>query len=262
MSAQTGGVFENRVALITGASRGIGLATATLLVQGGARVVGVARDQETLASAAATSGMHHVIAADLSLHDECKRVIDETLHVMGGKLDILICNHGIGIAHETSLHLQDPEAYHKSMRTNLDGPFYLTRYALPTMIQNRYGRCVYTSSTSAIHAEPNGVGYNTSKAGLIGLMKSVSQDGGMYDVTANAVLPGWVRTEMSERSAEVEAKNRGITVDDVWRERATLYPPQRVVEPIEVAEVIAFLASEKSRGVSGQSVSVTLGSFW
>jgi NAD(P)-dependent dehydrogenase (short-subunit alcohol dehydrogenase family) len=260
MSETPGGV-ANRVALVTGASKGIGLATAKLLVQGGARVVGVARDQETLAVAAAASGMHHIIAADLSQHDECKRVIEETLRTMGN-LEILVCNHGIGVAHETSLHLQDPEAYHLSMRTNLDGPFYLTRYALPTMIQNRYGRCVYTSSTSAIHAEPNGVGYNTSKAGLCGLMKSVSQDGGMYNVTANAVLPGWVRTELSERSAAVEANNRGITVDEVWRERAALYPPQRVVEPVEVAEVIVFLASEKSRGVSGQSISVTLGSFW
>ena len=93
-------------------------------------------------------------------------------------------------------------------------------------------------------------------------MRSVSQDAGMYGVTANAVLPGWVRTELSERSAAVEASKRGITVDEVWRERAALYPPQRVVEPVEVAEVIAFLASEKSRGVSGQSISVTLGSFW
>ena len=255
-----GGV-KDRVALITGASRGIGWATAQLLVARGARVVGVARDGAALQAAAQQTGMHQTIAADLCHPSECQRVIEETIQTMGG-LDILICNHGIGVAHETSLHLQDPEAFQLSMKTNLEGPFYLTRYALPTMAQNRYGRCVYTSSTAAIHAEPNGVGYNTSKSALCGLMRSVSQDGGKYDITANAVLPGWVRTELAERSATVEAESRGISTNEVWRERAALYPPQRVVEPIEVAHVIAFLASEESRGVSGQSISVTLGSFW
>ena len=255
-----GGV-KDRVALITGASRGIGWATAQLLVARGARVVGVARDGAALQAAAQQTGMHQTMAADLCHSSECKRVIEETIQTMGG-LDILICNHGIGVAHETSLHLQDPEAFQLSMKTNLEGPFYLTRYALPTMVQNGYGRCVYTSSTAAIYAEPNGVGYNTSKAALCGLMRSVSQDGGKYDITANAVLPGWVRTKLAERSAAVEAESRGISTDEVWRERAALYPPQRVVEPIEVAQVIAFLASEESRGVSGQSISVTLGSFW
>lgn len=260
MDMSLGGV-KNRVALITGASRGIGLATAKLLVQRGARVVGVARQRDALGEAADATGMHHIISADLSFPEECKRVVEETMKSMGN-LEILVCNHGIGIAHETKLHLEPIEAYRRSMTTNLDGPFYLTRYALPVMVENRYGRCVYTSSTAATYAEPKGVGYNTSKSGLCGLMRSVSQDGGIYDVTANAVLPGWVRTEMAERSAVVESEQRGISLDQVWRERAALYPPRRVVQPDEVAHVIAFLASEESRGVSGESIGVTLGSFW
>jgi len=90
-------------------------------------------------------------------------------------------------------------------------------------------------------------------------MRSVAQDGGAYGITSNAVLPGWVRTEMAERSAHAEAKDRGITPEQVWDERAALYPPGRVATPREVAEMIAFLASEESSGVSGQAITVALG---
>ena len=93
-------------------------------------------------------------------------------------------------------------------------------------------------------------------------MRSVALDGGAYGITSNAVLPGWVRTEMAERSAREEAKDRRLTVDQVWEERAALYPPGRVVTPEEVAETIAFLASEESSGVSGEAIRVALGSVW
>jgi NAD(P)-dependent dehydrogenase (short-subunit alcohol dehydrogenase family) len=93
-------------------------------------------------------------------------------------------------------------------------------------------------------------------------MRSVAEDSGAFDITSNAVLPGWVRTDMAERSARQEAKDRGITVDQVWAERAAMYPPGRVVTTQEVAEVIAFLASEESSGVSGEAIKVALGSVW
>jgi NAD(P)-dependent dehydrogenase (short-subunit alcohol dehydrogenase family) len=81
-------------------------------------------------------------------------------------------------------------------------------------------------------------------------------------VTSNAVLPGWVRTPMAETSAKAEAGQRGITPDEIWAERAALYPAGRVVTPGEVAEVIAFLASEESSGVNGEAITVALGSVW
>jgi len=93
-------------------------------------------------------------------------------------------------------------------------------------------------------------------------MRSVAQDSGPFGVTSNAVLPGWVRTEMAERSAQAEAEERGISPKQVWEERAALYPPGRVATPQEVAEMIAFLASEESSGVSGQAITVALGSIW
>ncbi|NQV86354.1 MAG: SDR family oxidoreductase, partial [Woeseiaceae bacterium] len=126
----------------------------------------------------------------------------------------------------------------------------------------QYGRIVYTSSTAGLVAEHAGSAYSSSKHGLLGLMRSVAQDSGPYGVTANAVLPGWVRTEMAERSARQEAKDQHLTVDQVWEERAALYPSGRVATPQEVAEMIAFLASEESSGVSGEAIRVALGSVW
>ena len=148
------------------------------------------------------------------------------------------------------------------MHINLDGPFFLTRLVLREMVQQNYGRLVYTSSTAAEVAEPAGSAYNSSKSGLLGLMRSAAQDGGAYGITSNAVLPGWVRTEMAERSARAEAEERNISTDQVWDERAALYLPGRVATTREVAEMIAFLASEESSGVSGQSITVALGSNW
>jgi len=130
------------------------------------------------------------------------------------------------------------------------------------MIERQYGRMVYTSSTAGLVAEHAGSAYNSSKHGLLGLMRSVAQDGGSYGITSNAVLPGWVRTEMAERSARHEARDRDITAEQVWEERAALYPPGRVATPEEVAEMIAFLASEESGGVSGEAIRVALGSVW
>lgn len=175
---------------------------------------------------------------------------------------MLVCNHGIGSAQERVVWEQDPDLWAETMRINLDGPFHLTRLLLKGMVERRYGRMVYTSSTAGLLAEPASAAYNASKHGLLGLMGSVALDAGAYGVTANAVLPGWVRTEMAERSAEQEAKDRDLTVDQIWEERAAMYPARRVVTPEEVAETIAYLAAEESSGVNGEAIRVALGSVW
>jgi NAD(P)-dependent dehydrogenase (short-subunit alcohol dehydrogenase family) len=177
-----------------------------------------------------------------------------------GPIEIFVFNHGIGSAHERVIWEQNPDLWDETIRVNLDGPFHLSRLIVGQMIEQRYGRVVFTSSTAGLIAEHAGSAYNSSKHGLLGLMRSVAVDAGPFGVTSNAVLPGWVRTEMAERSAMQEAEDRGMTVDQVWEERAALYPPGRVVTIDEVAEAVAFLAAEESSGISGEAIKVSLGS--
>jgi NAD(P)-dependent dehydrogenase (short-subunit alcohol dehydrogenase family) len=244
---------EGRVALVTGAGRGIGRVTAGLLDERGAKVMCVARSEHELADL----GLEYV-AAEMGTEEGCVLTVEETEKRLG-PIEIFICNHGIGSAHEKVIWEQEKATWEETMRINLDGPFYLSRLILKSMVKQRYGRVVYTSSTAGQVAEHAGSAYNCSKHGLIGLMRSVSRDGGEFDVTSNAVLPGWVRTEMAERSARAEAEARNITPEQVWQERDALYPPGRVATPREVAEMIAFLATEESSGVSGQAITVALG---
>jgi NAD(P)-dependent dehydrogenase (short-subunit alcohol dehydrogenase family) len=244
---------EGRVAMVTGAGRGIGRVAANLLASRGARVMAVARSENELQ----TLSLDYVVA-DLGTPDGCALAVEETEDRLG-PVAILVCNHGIGSAHERVIWEQEPEIWRETMRINLDGPFFLSRLVVKDMIEQGYGRLVFTSSTAGQVAEYAGSAYNSSKHGLLGLMRSVAQDAGPHGVTSNAVLPGWVRTSMAETSAEAEAEQRGITTDKVWAERAALYPAGRVVTPEEVAEVIAFLASEESSGVNGEAITVALG---
>lgn len=245
---------EGRVALITGGGRGIGRATAELLASRGARVMCVARSQQELEEV----GLDYAVA-DLGSPNGCEHAVAEAKKRLG-PIEILVCNHGIGSAHERVVWEQEPEVWNETMRVNLEGPFHLSRLVLRGMIERKYGRVIFTSSTAGLVAEYAGSAYNSSKHALLGLMRSVAQDAGSYGITSNAVLPGWVRTEMAERSARQEAKDRGITTAQVWEERASLYPPGRVATPGEVAELIAFLASEESSGVNGEAIRVALGS--
>jgi len=248
--------MKDRVALVTGGGRGIGREVALLLAAAGARVMVVSRSEVELASV----GLEYVVA-DLGSTDGCARAIDET-HRRLGPIELLVINHGIGSAHERLIWEQDPAVWRETMRVNLDAPFELARLAVGGMCERGFGRLVFTSSTAGEKAERSGSAYTASKHGVLGLARAIAQDAGPFGVTSNAVLPGWVRTEMAERSARAEAERRGVSVSQVWGERAALYPQKRVLEPREVAEVIAFLCSDAASGVNGEAITVALGGIW
>jgi 3-hydroxybutyrate dehydrogenase len=248
--------MDRRVALVTGGGRGIGREAALLLAAAGARVMIVARSAAELAAV----GLAYVVA-DLGSPEGCALAVAETERRLG-PIEVLVVNHGIGSAHERLVWEQDPAVWRETMRVNLDGPFELTRLTVGGMCERGFGRVVFTSSTAGEKAERSGSAYTASKHGVIGLARAVAQDAGPFGVTSNAVLPGWVRTEMAERSAQTEAQRRGISVEQVWRERADIYPQKRVLEPREVAQVIAFLCSDAAGGVNGEAITVALGGIW
>ena len=245
-----------RVAMVTGGSRGIGREVALLLSAAGARVMAVSRT-----AAGPPDGDIEHVAADLGTPEGCAFAVTETERRLG-PIDVLVVNHGIGSAHERLVWEQDPAVWRETMRVNLDGPFELARLTVGGMCKRGYGRVVFTSSTAGEKAERSGSAYTASKHGVIGLARAIAQDAGPFGVTSNAVLPGWVKTDMAERSAAAEAERRSVSVEQVWRERAAIYPQNRVLAPREVAEVIVFLCSAAAGGVNGEAVTVALGGLW
>ena len=252
--------MDGRVAIVTGAGRGIGRATALALASRGARVLGVSRTKDELASLADEAPIE-VIAESVATEEGCEHVVAEARRRLG-PVEILVLNAGIGSGHEREIWAQETSVWRETMAVNLDGPFFLSRAVSADMKEGGWGRIVMVSSTSGEIGSPRCSAYTASKHALMGLMRAVAQDLGPYGTTCNAVLPGWVRTEMAERSARIEAERRGVAVDEVWAERAAAYPENRVVTPEEVAEVIAFLASDAASGVNGEGVTVALGGLW
>jgi len=248
--------MSGRVALVTGGGRGIGREAALLLAAAGARVMVVSRTTTELADV----GLDFV-AADLGTMEGCAAAVLETERRLG-PVELLVVNHGIGSAHERLIWEQDPAVWRETLRVNLDGPFELARLTVGGMCKRGFGRVVFTSSTAGEKAERAGSAYTASKHGVIGLARAIAQDAGAFGVTSNAVLPGWVRTAMAERSAKADAERRAVSVEQVWRERAAIYPQNRVLEPREVAQVIAFLCSDAAGGINGEAITVALGGMW
>ena len=221
----------------------------------------VARTEQDLAGLAAEVTGIEYMAASVATAAACAEITTETRRRIG-RIDILVNNAGTDSGTERAIWEQDPNVWSETLAVNLDAPFHLTRDASRDMIERGWGRIIMVSSTAGQVGGPEMSAYCSSKHGLLGLTRSVALDVGRHGVTCNAVAPGWVRTPMSERTAEIEADRRGVSTDQVWRERSATYPQGRVVTPEEVAEVIAFLVDEGSSAVNGEVITVALGGLW
>jgi NAD(P)-dependent dehydrogenase (short-subunit alcohol dehydrogenase family) len=249
-----------RVALVTGASRGIGRASALALARAGHRVLAVARSADRLEQLAREPGIE-ALPGGLETPDGCAEIV-ERAHALAGPVTILVNNAGRGGWHDRPVWEQDRDGWRASMAVNLDAPFELTRGFVGDMIGTGWGRIVMISSTAGRLGAPAMAPYCASKHGVIGLMRSVAQDVAPHGVTCNAILPGWVRTEMAERDAQDEAERRGLTPAEVWAEREAESPARRILTPEEVAEVVLYLSSPESAAVNGEAITVSLGSVW
>ena len=253
-----------KIALVTGANRGIGLEVVKQLSKRDIQVILGTRNLEKGEKALKNIGNPGnvlVLPLDVtSVKDlEAARLRIENEY---GHLDVLINNAGINYDTYQSAQEADVSNVHDTIETNLFGPWILIQKFLPLLKKSHSPRIVNVSSgAGGLTGMAGGApGYSISKAALNVLTIKLAHELEEHKVLINAVCPGWVRTEMAERSALQESKDRGISTDQVWEERAALYPAGRVVTPREVAEVIAFLASEESSGVNGEAIRVALGS--
>ncbi|HEX7248286.1 MAG TPA: SDR family NAD(P)-dependent oxidoreductase [Actinomycetota bacterium] len=251
---------DARVALVTGAGRGIGRATALMLAARGERVMGVARTEQELATLSSEAPIE-VFAESVATQDGCERIVRETRERLG-PISILVNNAGLGSYQERVIWEQDPELWRASLAVNLDAAFHLLRLCTPDMIDAGWGRIVIVSSTAGKAGGPATAAYTAAKHGVIGLMRSAAQDLIPHGVTCNAVCPGWVRTVMADADAETEAAATGVTASEVWEARARSYAAGRVMEPEEIADVIAYLTSEGASAVNGEAITIALGGHW
>ncbi len=249
------GRLDGRVAFVTGAGRGIGAATALRMAEEGARVALADVDTETSAQVVreieslGTEAL--AVACDVSNADQVQQAIDQAASRFG-RLDILVNN--AGITRDNLLFKMSEAEWDAVMGVHLKGAFLCSRAAQKYMVEQRYGRIVSLSSTSAL-GNRGQANYSTAKAGLQGFTRTLAVELGPFGITANAVAPGFIDTEMTRATA----RRLGITPEQMIEEASKRIPVRRVGQPRDVANVICFLASEEAGFVSGQIIYIAGG---
>jgi 3-oxoacyl-[acyl-carrier protein] reductase len=235
-----------QVALVTGASQGLGRAIAEVLAANGATVALVARSADKLADVAAGivagGGKAEAFPCDVMKAEAIQQVVDTVVEKLG-RLDILVNN--AGVTRDTLLPRMSDDEWDTVLATNLRGPFLFMRAASRPMMQQRYGRIVNVASVSGLIGNPGQANYSASKAGLVGLTKTVAKELAGRKITVNAVAPGFIASDMTAALGDV-------LLDEVKKR----VPAKRLGEASEIADAVLFLASPSAGYITAQTLVV------
>jgi len=240
-------MLQDKVAIVTGSSRGIGAAIALELASQGAIVVVNCRENTSQAEAVvgqveASGGRAAAIQADVSLFADAQRLVKETLERFG-RLDILVNN--AGTTRDTLLMMMGEEDWDLVLRTNLKSAFNCCKAALRPMVKQRSGRIINVSSVSGLAGQAGQTNYSASKAGMIGFTKALAKEVGPRNITVNAVAPGFVPTALTD-----------VLTPEQKQMITSMTPLGRFARPEEIAYAISFLASDRAAFITGQVLSV------
>lgn len=238
--------LKDKIAIVTGASRGIGKAIAVKFCQEGAACVICSRSKERVAQVAEelreTGAKVCAVQADISKREDVESLFDFTQKEFD-RIDILVNN--AGITRDTLLMRMKDADWENVLNTNLTGVFLCTRAVTRQMVKQRSGRIINISSVIGLVGNPGQANYAAAKAGIIGLTKSVAKELGRRNITVNAVAPGYITTDMTANLSEEDKQHM-----------FDLVPLGRLGTPEDVAEVVAFLASDSASYITGQVIQV------
>lgn len=242
--------LRDRVAFVTGASRGIGRAVAVRLAASGAAVAACARGDHAggvAAEIAAAGGRAEALSADVTCAGELQAAVRAALDRFG-RIDILVNN--AGIARDQLLMRMKPEEWDAVIATNLTAAYSCTQAVLRPMLRQRWGRVVNVGSVVGQSGNPGQANYAASKAGLIGFSKALAQEVAARGITVNVVAPGFIETDMT------------AAIGDAAREALTArIPAGRLGQPEDVAAAVCYLASEEASYITGQVIGVNGGMY-
>ena len=245
-----------KVALVTGAASGIGLACAERLAADGMQVV-LADVNENAGAAHAKRLGGTFVAADLATRAGCRTLVDAALKAHG-TVHVLVNN--AGFQHVAPIEQFPEEQWERMIALMLTAPFLLTRYCWPSMQKQKWGRVVNIASIHALVASPFKVGYISAKHGLIGLTRTAALEGGEHGITVNAICPAYVRTPLVDSQIAHQAKANRLSPDEVI-EKIMLAPAavKRLIEPREVADFVAYLCTGPAGTITGAALTMDLG---
>ena len=239
------GTLQGKVAVVTGGAGGLGRVVREVFEREGATAVGV--------DVAGEGCLHH----DLRSEDGNRAMVEQVVELHGG-LDVLVCN--AGLQHMAPIGEFAESEWDRLTDVMLKGPFLAIKHAWPQLTRRPGGRVIITASTSALVGEAYKAAYVSSKHGVAGLAKVAALEGAKLGLTVNAVAPGWMWTPMAENQIDDQARLHGTSREQILSTMGDHNPAGRMIEPSEVAEVIAFLASERASGISGAVIPVDLAS--